>query len=210
MLQIIKTMNRFAPLLYSICWLLHVFAVVCHLQRASGSVSVTWKYRSILPYAIAFSILLVYQLEHMLYIKHVYHILTHFISCCYYLYVTLTHCTSCCYYIILTYCTSCCYYIILTYCKSCCYYIILTYCKSCCYYIILTYCTSCCYYVILTHCTSFCYYIFLTYCKSCYYIILTSCKSYCYYVIKVLASSSEVPTTFVPFKPYFYFLDIFP
>jgi hypothetical protein len=26
-------MHRFSPLLYSICWLLHVSAVVCHLQE---------------------------------------------------------------------------------------------------------------------------------------------------------------------------------
>jgi hypothetical protein len=31
-----NTMHRFAPLLYFICWLLHVSAVVCHLQGASG------------------------------------------------------------------------------------------------------------------------------------------------------------------------------
>jgi hypothetical protein len=46
--EITNTMHKFAPLLYSICWLLHVLAVVCHLQGASGSVWVTWKYRSIL------------------------------------------------------------------------------------------------------------------------------------------------------------------
>jgi hypothetical protein len=38
-----NTMHRFVPLLYFICWLLHVSAVVCHLQGASGSVWVTWK-----------------------------------------------------------------------------------------------------------------------------------------------------------------------
>jgi hypothetical protein len=37
-----NTMHRFAPLLYFICWLLHVSAVACHLQGASGSVWVTW------------------------------------------------------------------------------------------------------------------------------------------------------------------------
>jgi hypothetical protein len=36
--EITTTMHRFAPLLYSICWLLHVSAVVCHHQGASGSV----------------------------------------------------------------------------------------------------------------------------------------------------------------------------
>jgi hypothetical protein len=40
-------MHRFTPLLYFICWLLHLSAVVCHLQEASESVRVTWKYRSI-------------------------------------------------------------------------------------------------------------------------------------------------------------------
>jgi hypothetical protein len=34
----INTMHRFTPLLYFICWLLHVSAVVCHLQGASGPV----------------------------------------------------------------------------------------------------------------------------------------------------------------------------
>jgi hypothetical protein len=33
-----NTLQRFAPLLYFICWLRHVSAVVCHLQGASGSV----------------------------------------------------------------------------------------------------------------------------------------------------------------------------
>jgi hypothetical protein len=41
--EITNTMHRFAPLLYSTCWLLHVSAVVCHRQGASGSVWVTWK-----------------------------------------------------------------------------------------------------------------------------------------------------------------------
>jgi hypothetical protein len=36
--EIINTMHRFAPLLYSIYWLLHVSAGVCHHQGASGSV----------------------------------------------------------------------------------------------------------------------------------------------------------------------------
>jgi hypothetical protein len=31
-------MHKFTPLLYSICWLLHVSAVVFHLQEASGFV----------------------------------------------------------------------------------------------------------------------------------------------------------------------------
>jgi hypothetical protein len=31
-------MHRFTPLLYFICWLLHVSTVVCHLQGASESV----------------------------------------------------------------------------------------------------------------------------------------------------------------------------
>jgi hypothetical protein len=38
-----NTMHRFTPLLYFIRWLLHVSAVVCHLQGASGSVWVAWK-----------------------------------------------------------------------------------------------------------------------------------------------------------------------
>jgi hypothetical protein len=38
-----NTMHRFAPLLYFIRWFLHVSAVVCHLQGASGSVWITWK-----------------------------------------------------------------------------------------------------------------------------------------------------------------------
>jgi hypothetical protein len=37
---------QIAPLLYSICRLLHVWKVVCHHQGASGSVWVTSKYRS--------------------------------------------------------------------------------------------------------------------------------------------------------------------
>jgi hypothetical protein len=45
--EITNNMHIVAPLLYSICWLLHVSAVVCHLQGAPGSVWVTWKYRSI-------------------------------------------------------------------------------------------------------------------------------------------------------------------
>jgi hypothetical protein len=36
-LEITNTMHRFALLLYSVCWLLHVSAVVCHHQGASGS-----------------------------------------------------------------------------------------------------------------------------------------------------------------------------
>jgi hypothetical protein len=36
-------MHRISPLLYFICWLLHVLAVVCYLQGASGSVWVMWK-----------------------------------------------------------------------------------------------------------------------------------------------------------------------
>jgi hypothetical protein len=31
-------MQKFAPLLYTICWLLRVSAVICHHQGASGSV----------------------------------------------------------------------------------------------------------------------------------------------------------------------------
>jgi predicted aldo/keto reductase-like oxidoreductase len=34
--EITNKMHRFAPLIYSICWLLHVSAVVCHLQGAYG------------------------------------------------------------------------------------------------------------------------------------------------------------------------------
>jgi hypothetical protein len=75
--EITNTMHRFILLLYSICWLLRISAVVGHLPVCLS-----------LPYAIAFSILRVCQLGHMLYIVHVYHI--------------LTHCTSCCYYVILT------------------------------------------------------------------------------------------------------------
>jgi hypothetical protein len=36
--EITNTMHRFASLFYSIRWLLHIPAVVCHLQGASGSV----------------------------------------------------------------------------------------------------------------------------------------------------------------------------
>jgi hypothetical protein len=36
--EITNTMHRLAPLLYSTCWLLHVSAVVCHLQEASESI----------------------------------------------------------------------------------------------------------------------------------------------------------------------------
>jgi hypothetical protein len=36
--EITNTMHRFAPLLYSIYWFLHVSAVVCHRQGASGPV----------------------------------------------------------------------------------------------------------------------------------------------------------------------------
>jgi hypothetical protein len=36
--EITNTMHRFAPPLYSIYWLLHVSAIVCHHQGASGSV----------------------------------------------------------------------------------------------------------------------------------------------------------------------------
>jgi hypothetical protein len=35
---ITNTMHRFAPVLYSGCWLLHISALVCHHQGASGSV----------------------------------------------------------------------------------------------------------------------------------------------------------------------------
>jgi hypothetical protein len=35
--EITKTMHRLTPLLYSAYWLLHVSAIVCHLQGASGS-----------------------------------------------------------------------------------------------------------------------------------------------------------------------------
>jgi hypothetical protein len=47
LVEITNTMHRFAPLFYSIYRLLHVSAVVCYHQGASGSVWVTWKYRSI-------------------------------------------------------------------------------------------------------------------------------------------------------------------
>jgi hypothetical protein len=47
------------------------------------------KYITALPFTIAFSILLVCHLEHMLYIIHVYHILTRYTSCCYYAILTL-------------------------------------------------------------------------------------------------------------------------
>jgi hypothetical protein len=40
-LEITNTTHRLAPLLYSICWLLHVSAVVCHRQEARRSVLVT-------------------------------------------------------------------------------------------------------------------------------------------------------------------------
>jgi hypothetical protein len=50
-LEMTNNVHRFAPLLYSIYWLLHVLAVVCH-QGASGSVWVTWKYRSVWWYII--------------------------------------------------------------------------------------------------------------------------------------------------------------
>jgi hypothetical protein len=50
--EMTNTMNRFAPLLYSIYRLLHVSVVVYHHQGASGSVWVTWKYRSIWWYII--------------------------------------------------------------------------------------------------------------------------------------------------------------
>jgi hypothetical protein len=33
--EITNTMHKFAQMLYSICWLLHVSAVVCRLQGAS-------------------------------------------------------------------------------------------------------------------------------------------------------------------------------
>jgi hypothetical protein len=36
--EITNTMHRFAPQLYTICWHLHISAVVCHLQGASRSV----------------------------------------------------------------------------------------------------------------------------------------------------------------------------
>jgi hypothetical protein len=45
--EITNTMHKFAPMLCSLSWLLHVSALVCHLQGASGSAWVTWKYRSI-------------------------------------------------------------------------------------------------------------------------------------------------------------------
>jgi hypothetical protein len=45
--EMTNNMHRFAPLLYSIYRLLHVSAVVCHYQGASGYVRVTWKYRLI-------------------------------------------------------------------------------------------------------------------------------------------------------------------
>jgi hypothetical protein len=36
--EITNSMHRFSPLLYFIYWFLHVSAVVCHHQEASGSV----------------------------------------------------------------------------------------------------------------------------------------------------------------------------
>jgi hypothetical protein len=48
-------MHRFAPLPYFICWLLHVSAVLCHIQGASGSVWVTWKI----------------QIDMVVYLKHI-------------------------------------------------------------------------------------------------------------------------------------------
>jgi hypothetical protein len=65
-------MHWIVPLLYSIYWLLLVLAVVCHHQGVK-----------VLPYVIAFSILLFYYLWNILYIIHFYHILTHCIFWCY-------------------------------------------------------------------------------------------------------------------------------
>jgi hypothetical protein len=53
---------------------------------------------TVLPYAIAFSILLFYHLVYICYIIHSYHILTHCIFCCYC--VILMDCISRCYYVI--------------------------------------------------------------------------------------------------------------
>jgi hypothetical protein len=58
-------------------------------MRIQIDVVVYLKYITELPFAIAFSILRVYHLGHVLYIIHVYHILTRYTSCCYYDILTL-------------------------------------------------------------------------------------------------------------------------
>jgi hypothetical protein len=50
---------------------------------------------TVLPYAIAFSILVFYHPVHNVYIIHFYHILTHCTSCCYYVIQSVLFCTMC-------------------------------------------------------------------------------------------------------------------